>query len=152
MQSDPKFIADRIRTLRIARNLKQAELDERTELPRTSISKIETGKREATASELVRIAHALGITLDMLIKGSDSFVYLDEMKVIEALREIAFADYSRILRTIEASVYFASKDAAPSRKAHLENLVGFLTQFAQEDRRPRSHFAEKKRVFKNESE
>lgn len=150
MQSDPKFIADRIRSLRIAKSMKQAELDEKTELPRSSISKIETGKREATASELVRIAHALGITLDMLMKGSDSFAYLDEMKIIEALREISFADYSRILRTIEASVYFASKDATPSRKAHLENLVGFLTQFAQEDRRPRSHFAENKRVLRKE--
>ena len=150
MQSDPKFIADRIRSLRIARNVKQAELDEKTELPRSSISKIENGKREATASELVRIAQALGVTLDMLVTDSDSFVYQEEMKVIEALREIPFDDYRRILHTLEAQVYFAAKDTIPGRKEYLEGLVGSLTQLSQGDRRPRSHFAENKRVLRKE--
>lgn len=150
MQSDPKFIADRIRSLRIARNVKQAELDEKTELPRSSISKIENGKREATASELVRIAQALGVTLDMLVTDSDSFVYQEEMKVIEALREIPFDDYRRILHTLEAQVYFAAKDTTPGRKEYLEGLVGSLTQLSQGDRRPRSHFAENKRVLRKD--
>lgn len=151
MQSDPKFIADRIRSLRIARNVKQAELDEKTELPRSSISKIENGKREATASELVRIAQALGVTLDMLVTDSDSFVYQEEMKVIEALREIPFDDYRRILHTLEAQVYFAAKDTTPGRKEYLEGLVGSLTQLSQGDRRPRSHFAENKRVLRKDN-
>ena len=150
MQSDPKFIADRIRSLRIARNVKQAELDKKTELPRSSISKIENGKREATASELVRIAQALGVTLDMLVTDSDSFVYQEEMKVIEALREIPFDDYRRILHTLEAQVYFAAKDTTPGRKEYLEGLVGSLTQLSQGDRRPRSHFAENKRVIRKD--
>ena len=150
MQSDPKFIADRIRSLRIAKNVKQSELDEKTELPKSSISKIENGKREATASELVRIAQALGVTLDMLVTDSDSFVYQEEMKVIEALREIPFDDYRRILHTLEAQVYFAAKDTTPGRKEYLEGLVGSLTQLSQGDRRPRSHFAENKRVLRKE--
>ncbi len=150
MQSDPKFIADRIRSLRIAKNMKQADLDEKTELPRSSISKIENGKREATASELVRIAQALGVTLDMLVTDSDSFVYQEEMKVIEALREIPFDDYRRILRTLEAQVYFAAKDSSLARKEFLDDLVGSLTQLSQGDRRPRSHFAENKRVLRKE--
>ncbi len=150
MQSDPKFISDRIRSLRMARNVKQSELDEKSGLPRSTISKIENSKREATASELVRIAQALGLTLDMLVAGSDSFVYQEEMKVIEALREIPFEDYKRILHTIEAQVYFASKDTTKSRKDYLEELVGSLTQLSQGDRRPRSHFAENKRVIKKD--
>jgi transcriptional regulator with XRE-family HTH domain len=150
MQSDPKFISDRIRSLRMARNVKQSELDEKSGLPRSTISKIENSKREATASELVRIAQALGLTLDMLVAGSDSFVYQEEMKVIEALREIPFEDYKRILHTIEAQVYFASKDATKSRKEYLEELVGSLTQLSQGDRRPRSHFAENRRVIKKD--
>lgn len=148
MQSDPKFISDRIRSLRMARSVKQAELDENAGLPRSSISKIENVKREATASELVRIAQALGVTLDMLVTDSDSFVYQEEMKVIEALREIAFDDYKRILHTLEAQVYFASKDTSEMRKKYLEDLVGALTQLAQGDRRPRSHFTENKRVIR----
>lgn len=134
----------------MARNVKQSELDEKSGLPRSTISKIENSKREATASELVRIAQALGLTLDMLVAGSDSFVYQEEMKVIEALREIPFEDYKRILHTIEAQVYFASKDTTKTRKEYLEELVGSLTQLSQGDRRPRSHFAENKRVIKKD--
>lgn len=148
MQSDPKFISDRIRSLRIAKNVKQSELDEKSGLPRSSISKIENAKREATASELVRIAQALGVTLDMLVTDGNSFVYQEEMKVIEALREIPFDDYRRILHTLEAQVYFASKDTTQDRKKYLEDLVGSLTQLSQSDRRPRSYFADKKRVLK----
>jgi transcriptional regulator with XRE-family HTH domain len=150
MQSDPKFISDRIRSLRMARNVKQSELDEKSGLPRSTISKIENSKREATASELVRIAQALGLTLDMLVAGSDSFVYQEEMKVIEALREIPFEDYKRILHTLEAQVYFASKDTTKTRKEYLDELVGSLTQLSQGDRRPRSHFADNKRVKKKD--
>jgi len=130
--------------------MKQAELDEKTKLPRSSISKIENGKREATASELVRIAQALGVTLDMLITETDSFVYQEEMKVIEALREIPFDDYRRILHTLEAQVYFSAKDTEAGRKEYLESLVGSLTQLTQGDRRPRSHFSEIKRIIKKE--
>ena len=148
MQSDPKFIANRIRTLRMARSVKQSELDEKAGLPRSSISKVENGKREATASDLVRIAQALGVTLDMLVTETDSFVYREEMKVIEALREIPFEDYKRILRTLEAQVYFAAKDTSIDRKKFLDELVGSLTQLLQGDRRPRSHFDESKRVVR----
>lgn len=148
MQSDPKFIAERIKALRMAKSVKQSELDDNAGLPRSSISKIENSKREATASELVRIAQALGVTLDMLITDTDSFVYREEMRVIEALREIPFDDYKRILHTLEAQVYFASKDTSQDRRKFLEELVGSLTQLSQGDRRPRSHFAENKRVIR----
>lgn len=126
--------------------MKQAELDERAELPRSSISKIENEKREATASELARIAQALGVTLDVLVAGKSAFVYQEEIKVIEALREIPFEDYKRILGTLEAQVYFAAKDARPPLKEHLLELVSELTHLSQADRRPRSDFAERKRV------
>lgn len=150
MQNDPSFISERIRSLRIAKSIKQAELDEKAELPRSSISKIETLKREATASELVRIAQALGVTLDMLVTDGDAFVYREEIKVIEALREIPFDDYKRILHTLEAQVYFSSKDAIEPRRGYLDELVGSLTQLSQSDRRPRSNFTDKKRVTRKD--
>lgn len=126
--------------------MKQAELDERAELPRSSMSKIENEKREATASELARIAQALGVTLDVLVTGKSAFVYQEEIKVIEALRVIPFEDYKRILGTLEAQVYFAAKDARPPLKEHLLELVSELTHLSQADMRPRSDFAERKRV------
>lgn len=146
MQGSPTHIANRIRSLRVAKEMKQSDLDKRADLPITSISKIETSKREATASEIVRIAQALGVTLDVLVTGEDAFVYQEEIKVIEALREIPFDDYKRILGTLEAQVYFAAKDAKAPLKEHLEELVAALTHLSQSDRRPRSRIAEKKRV------
>lgn len=126
--------------------MKQAELDERASLPMTATTKIERGLREATASELIRIAQALGMTLDTLVTGRSAFVYQEEIRVIEALRVIPFEDYKRILGTLEAQVYFAAKDAKPPLKEHLEELVSELTQLSQADRRPRADFAERKRV------
>lgn len=146
MQNEPSYIAHRIRSLRISRGLKQAELDERADLPMSATTKIERGLREATASELVRVAQALGVTLDILVTGKDAFVYQEEIKVIEALREIPFEDYRRILGTLEAQVYFAAKDAKSPRREHLVQLVSHLTQLSQSDRRPRSDFAERKRI------
>lgn len=148
MQSDAKFISERIRTLRVAKRVKQSELDEQAGLPRTSISKIENGKREATASELVRISQSLGVTLDMIVTDGSSFVYQEEMKIIEALREIPFEDYRRILRTLEAQVYFSAKDTTQFRKRYLHELVGCLTQLAQSDRRPRGRFFDEIRVVR----
>lgn len=146
MQHETKIIASRIRELRIAKQMKQSELDKKAGLPRSSISKIENGKREATAVELVRIAKSLGMTLDILVANEDAFVYQEEIKVIEALRELPFEDYQRIVGQIEAQVYFSAKDAALPLKKHLEGLVSTLISLKQVDRRPRSKYKEKQRV------
>ena len=148
MQNQMNNISEKIRDLRKAKSIKQSELDIAAKLPRSSISKIELGKREATASELVRIAQSLGVTLDTLVSRDNAFVYLEEIKVIEALREIPFEDYQRILRTLEAQVYFVAKDAETSLKQHLQDLVTSLTSLSQSDRRPRSHVSNIKRIRK----
>lgn len=149
MQSDPQEIASRIRELRTAKNLKQSELDEAAGLPKSTISKIELLKREPTASELVRIAQALGVSLDMLVSGETAFAYIEEIKVIEALREVPFEDYRRILSQLEAQVYFAAKDAQAPLKQHLQELVGALGKLSMADRRPRSHGSDVKRIRKH---
>jgi hypothetical protein len=82
----------------------------------------------------------------MLVTGRSEFVYQEEIRVIEALREIPFEDYKQILRTLEARVYFMAKDAQSPLKEHLRELVSELTHLSQTDRRPRSDFAERKRV------
>lgn len=149
MQSDSSHIANRIRALRMAKGLKQSELDERTGMPQNSTSKIERLRKEATASEVVRIAKTLGVTLDVLVNDEDTFVYQEEIKVVEALREIPFEDYKRVLSQVEAQVYFSAKDAGAERRKHLEGLVVALGQLGRADRRPRSSFAEKKRIRSN---
>lgn len=46
------------------------------------------------------------LPVDSLTGNSDGFIFSEEVKVVEALREIPFEDYKRIISMIEASVYY----------------------------------------------
>lgn len=141
MEKKFKTISDRIKALRKTKKLTQAELDQMAGLPVSSISKIENGKRDATAEELIRISKSLGVSLNAFSTNEELFVYAEEVKVIEALREIPFEDYRQIIRTIESQVYFASKDSGSKHKEHLQDLVASLSAMTQADQRPRSVYA-----------
>ena len=130
-------IGERIRKARIAKKIKQSDLDSDAELPRSSVSKIELGNREITTNELIRIARALGTPVDSLTGASDSFIYNEEVKIVEALREIPFEDYKRIISMLEASVYYTAKDVNENKKAQLLDLVTGLATLAKNDQRPR---------------
>lgn len=141
-------IASKLKVLRKAKAITQAELDVMAKLPKSSISKIENGKREATANELIRISSSLGVNLNVFSSNEDIFVYSEEVKVIEALREIPFDDYQRLIKTLEAQVYFTSKDLAKKKKEHLQELVASLSVMSSSDQRPRSHYADRIRIRK----
>ncbi|MEA9358459.1 helix-turn-helix transcriptional regulator [Bacteriovorax sp. PP10] len=130
-------IGERIRKARLAKQMKQSDLDIDAELPRTAISKIELGNRGITTSELVRIARALGTPVDSLTGNNESFIYNEEIKIVEALREIPFEDYKRILTMLEASVYYTAKDSDEIKKIQLQDLVSNLAAFTKFDQRPR---------------
>ena len=136
--SNADWLAVRIKALRGARGLKQSEIDAEANLPVNSTSKIERGLRSATAEELVRIARTLGVPLDAFSDEATSFVASEEVKVIEALRELAFADYREILRKIEARIYFKTKYAQGREKAVLMGLVSSLQTLSDHDLRPRT--------------
>ncbi len=66
-------IASRIRTLRLALKMSQAELAEKASLDRTAISKIEGGIRNVSSGELTRLAAALGVgTISLLQDAQES--------------------------------------------------------------------------------
>lgn len=130
-------IGERIRKARLAKKMKQSDLDEDAELPRSTISKVELGNREITTNELIRIARALGTPIDSLTGSNDSFIYSEEIKVVEALREIPFEDYKRIISMLEASVYYTAKDVDESKKHQMLDLVSNLATFIKFDQRPR---------------
>lgn len=141
MEKKKTTIADKIKSLRKNKKITQAELDQMSDLPISSTSKIENGKREATAEELIRISKSLGVSLSVFSSNEDSFIYAEEVKIIQALREISFEDYKHILRTIESQVYFTSKDSGLNKKEYLQELVTSLSSMAIEDQRPRSRYA-----------
>jgi transcriptional regulator with XRE-family HTH domain len=58
-----------VRAARSLRGLSQAELEQRAGLPPTTISKIESGSRRLDPATRVRIAMALDVDADALVRG-----------------------------------------------------------------------------------
>lgn len=142
-----KAVTQKLKALRISKAISQSEMDERAKLPRAATCKIETERREPTASELVRMARVVGVPLGVFAQES-TIVFSEEAKIVEALREIPFDDYKRILTMLETSVYYSAKDAGGEQKDRMENLVDVLNSLRLVDNRPRTQFAEVKRVRK----
>ena len=76
-------IGSRISEFRRARKLSQFQLAELAEVTDSYISHIETGRKKPSLESLVRIASALGITLDRILLGNqvaDLKDYLPEIR------------------------------------------------------------------------
>ena len=76
-------IGKRISEFRRAKKLSQFQLAELAEVTDSYISHIETGRKKPSLESLVRIASALGITLDRILLGNqvaDLKDYLPELR------------------------------------------------------------------------
>ena len=76
-------IGKRISEFRRAKKLSQFQLSELAEVTDSYISHIETGRKKPSLESLVRIASALGITLDRILLGNqvaDLKDYLPEIR------------------------------------------------------------------------
>ena len=142
-----KSIVQKLKAHRIARSISQSEMDARAVLPKATTCKIETERRELSASELVRMSRVLSVPLAAFANDS-TIVYKEEAKIVEALRLIPFEDYKRILFALETALYFSSKHAIDEDKDTLQDLADTLNQLGLSDSRPRTHIANIKRVRK----
>ncbi len=70
MSLDYSLIGLRVKEVRKQSLITQAQLAEMTELSISYISHIETAQKKASLESLVRIANALGITVDELLNGN----------------------------------------------------------------------------------
>lgn len=85
MKINYKIIGRNIRDIRSARGLTQAELAEKADLSVPFISYIETGVKHPGLETLLKIAAALGTTVDVLLLGNqpgDRLTYYKEMREI----------------------------------------------------------------------
>ncbi|WP_312641130.1 helix-turn-helix transcriptional regulator [Hydrogenoanaerobacterium sp.] len=64
------IIGQRVREIRLQKQISQAVLAEWIDMSMTYISHIETAKKHASLETLIRIADALGITVDQLLNGN----------------------------------------------------------------------------------
>jgi transcriptional regulator with XRE-family HTH domain len=62
-------VGDRVREIRQARKLTQDQLAEKTRMSKGFISDLENGNRNVSSEYLLRIANALGASVDYLLKG-----------------------------------------------------------------------------------
>lgn len=62
-------IGTKIKESRIKKNLSQKELADITGISQTYISKIEENKRQPTLSKVIKLANALDMSIESLIRG-----------------------------------------------------------------------------------
>ena len=71
MKSIEKQFGQRIKELRLAKNLSQEELAYRASVHRTYLGSIERGERNPSLKNITGIAQALGVTLSELFRFAD---------------------------------------------------------------------------------
>lgn len=103
----------RLRQLRSAAGLRQAELAERADLASETISRMETGKWPNTTIEVAeRLADALGVSITDLFVGSkppDVKQRPDEKRVMALLQGLSDDDIADIRRAVEILVGVRSR-------------------------------------------
>lgn len=67
----PPTVGERIRALREAKEMSQADLAEAAKMHRPDLSNLERGKRDPKLETLRRIARGLGVSLVKLVEGLD---------------------------------------------------------------------------------
>lgn len=107
MEIDYGEVGRRIRVIREGHNLSQEALAERADLSPAYISHIERTAKKPSLSALIRLAAALGVTLDYLLAGSqpaDQTAYMADVQTL-------LGDCSLTERWIVLRVALATREA-----------------------------------------
>jgi len=68
VNSEAKKLGDNIKRIRLEKDISQTEIARLLDVSRGFISSIESGKRNPTLSTITRIAKAIGVSTDELLK------------------------------------------------------------------------------------
>lgn len=68
MDNSAKKLGDNIKRIRFTKDMTQGDLCRKLEVDRAYMSNIESGKKNPTLSTIERIAKALGVSIEELIK------------------------------------------------------------------------------------
>lgn len=68
MGKSAKKLGENIRRIRLAKDMTQGDLCRKLEIDRAYMSNVESGKKNPTLSTIERIAKALGVSIEKLIK------------------------------------------------------------------------------------
>lgn len=68
MKSDSEKLGNNLKRIRIAKNISQGDIARELEVSRSFISNIENGKTNPTLATIVKLAKAVGVATDKLMK------------------------------------------------------------------------------------
>jgi transcriptional regulator with XRE-family HTH domain len=113
-------VGDRIREVREHRRLTQDRLAEVTEISKGFLSDVENNKRNVSSEYLLRIANALGASVDYLLKGEAASAGTQAPVVIpQALSEAAHQlnlSYSETIELLHAHDSVVARRSNKERK------------------------------------
>lgn len=110
-------IGEKIKTIRLARNLTQQELADRMGLKRNTISQWESGMRKISVEHLIEIAKVVGVTLDYFNDNTDQrtlFQLMAQLEGVFSSANIPEADKDKAYQDI-MKLYLKSKEDKESK-------------------------------------
>lgn len=98
-----KIVGMRVKETRNLNQISQADLAEQIDMSVSYISHIETAKKQASLEVLVRIANALGVTVDYLLNGNQTNDSVEYRTALTRLIEDCTSYEKRIIYEIASA-------------------------------------------------
>jgi transcriptional regulator with XRE-family HTH domain len=115
-------VGDRIREIREELGLTLEKLADKTGISKGFLSDVETGKRDISSEYLLKIADAMGASLDYLLRGENSNSSNTRQKPVEIPSELSEAaqqlklSYAQTLELLEANHSVVARRSTKSLK------------------------------------
>jgi transcriptional regulator with XRE-family HTH domain len=115
-------VGDRIREIREELGLTLDKLADKTGISKGFLSDVETGKRDISSEYLLKIADAVGASLDYLLRGENSTSSSIRQKPVEIPSELSAAaqqlklSYAQTLELLEANQSVVARRSTKSLK------------------------------------
>lgn len=115
-------VGDRIREIREELGLTLDKLADKTSISKGFLSDVETGKRDISSEYLLKIADAMGASLDYLLRGVNSTSSTTRQKPVEIPSELSEAaqqlklSYAQTLELLEANQSVVARRSTKSLK------------------------------------
>ncbi len=71
------ILGEKIKTLRVSRNMTQSELAEKLNVTKSTVSSYENDSRQPSYEVLIKISSLFNVTIDSLLMGKRNGIYLD---------------------------------------------------------------------------
>lgn len=122
---------NRVAKLRGERGWKQKELAEKAGISVTYLSEVENNKRSMGSDVLLRVADALGVSLDYIVKGTIAEPLPNKPLIIPAELEEAGEELNWSIRTIQRLI--KAKELVVARRGDDKNVISPEKTFTIED-------------------